>query len=96
MTPATLLYLSETSYTPLHRGAKRYLEEIGLWTDRHEARWQQNVALITEYVEGYQAAIDLADEQGIDVNPGNREWLDFWYDYRGNNITPFPTYYGLD
>jgi len=96
MTAATLLYTSETSYTPLHRGAKRYLEEIGLWTDRHEARWQSNVALITEYVEGYQAAIDLADEQGIDVNPGNQEWLDFWYDYRDNNITPFPTYYGLD
>jgi TRAP-type uncharacterized transport system substrate-binding protein len=96
MTPATLLKISESSYLPLHRGSKRYLEEIGLWTDRHEARWQQNLALITEYVEGYQAAIDLADEQGIDVNPGNREWLDFWYDYRGNNITPFPTYYGLD
>jgi len=95
MTIDSVLLIAETSFIPLHRGVVRYLKEIGRWTPAHEARWQKNLALITEYVEGYQAAIDLADEKGIEVDPRNQEWLDLWYSHR-DTLSPLKEYTGLD
>jgi len=95
MTIDALMIMAETQFVPLHRGTVRYLEEIGRWTPVHEARGQRNLALITEYVEGYQAAIDFADENGIDGGPLNQEWLDVWYSYR-DKLTPLKQYTGLD
>ena len=91
----SLMLMAETSFIPLHRGTVRYLKEIGRWTAAHEARWQRNLALITEYVEGYQAAINLADEKGIEVDPRNQEWLDLWYSYK-DTLTPLKQYTGLE
>ncbi len=95
MTIDSLMLITETKFVPLHRGTVRYLKEIGRWTPAHEARWQQNLALITEYVEAYQAAVDFADEKGMEVHPRNQEWLDLWYSYR-DKLTPLKQYTGLD
>jgi hypothetical protein len=66
-----------------------------MWTDAHEARQQYNVDRLTQYVTAYQAAIDFADEQGMDVHPGNQEWLELWYSYR-DKCPPLTDYMGLD
>jgi len=78
MTVDNLMELAETSYVPLHDGAVRYFEEIGRWTPAHEARRQQNIDLITRYIETFQACIDTADEREITVDPTNEEWLELW------------------
>ena len=81
MTIENLLALSETHYQPLHEGTVRYLEEKGLWTDRHQARWQQNVELLDKWIKAYQQAIEYADENEIEVDPENEEWLNVWADF---------------
>jgi len=95
MTIDSLMLVAGTNFIPLHRGTVRYIKEIGRWTPAHEARWQNNLSLITEYVEGYEAAIDLADEQGIEVDPRNQEWLDLWYSHR-DTLSPLKKYKGLE
>ena len=82
MTLDTLMKLAETDYLPLHDGAVKYLEEKGLWTAAHELRRQQNIDLITKWIEAYETAIDQADQQRISVNPQNEEWTKFWEDYK--------------
>jgi len=77
-----VMWLAEHTYIPLHDGTVRYLEEIGRWTPAHEARRQQNIDLLTRWVEAYQAAIDEADEKGINVDPENEEWVELWFSYR--------------
>ena len=63
---------------PVHEGTIRYLKELGLWTAAHDARQAENIALIDLYMEEYQEAIELADDQGITVSPDNEEWMEFW------------------
>jgi len=58
-------------------GSKEQL--MGKWRGLH---LEYSVDRLTKYVEAYQAAIDFADEKGIEVHPGNQEWLDLWYSYR--------------
>ena len=69
MTIENLLIIAETNFSPLHDGSVRLLLELGMWTDAHEARQQYNVDRLTQYVTAYQAAIDFADEQGMEVHP---------------------------
>jgi hypothetical protein len=72
-----MIYTS-TSPIPVHEGTIRYLKELGLWTAAHDARQAENIALIDLYMEEYQEAIELADDQGITVSPDNEEWMEFW------------------
>jgi hypothetical protein len=72
-----MAYIS-TSPIPVHEGTIRYLKELGLWTAAHDARQAENIALIDLYIEEYQEAIELADDQGITVSPDNEEWSKFW------------------
>jgi len=93
MTVENLLALSETHYQPLHEGAVRYLEEKGLWTDRHQSRWQQNVELLDKLIEAYQQAIDYADSKEIAVNPENEEWLNVWVEF-SSDLPPLKLFFG--
>jgi len=93
----TLMGLAETSFIPLHDGTVRYLEEKGLWTEAHEKRQQQNIELIDRYIAAYQAAIILADDKGIDVDPENKAWLELWESYKRELGLPrFKMFMGLD
>jgi hypothetical protein len=92
-----LMVLAETQFLPLHEGTIRYLEEKGLWTDAHEARNQANIDLLTRWVDAYQTALDMADEQGISVNPQNEEWVELWENYKTQLGLPrFKIFAGLD
>ena len=95
MTVDTLMLVAETDYVPLHDGTVKYLEEIGRWTPAHESRRQQNIDLITRYIEAYKATIEAADEQGISVDPENEEWLELWDNYR-EQLPEFKLFMGLD
>jgi hypothetical protein len=73
MTPEFLLRIAETNYIPLHEGSVMYLVEKGMWTDKHQARWEQNVDLLEKWINLWQAAISKADDQGILVSPDNED-----------------------
>jgi len=88
MTMDNLIELAKFHYEPIHDGAVRYLEEKGLWTEELETRRQYNIELMTLWVEAYQAAIKMADERGIDVNPDNAEWQELWENYREEHNLP--------
>ena len=90
-----LMFLAETDCLPLHDGTVRYLEEIGRWTPAHEARRQQNIDLITRYVEAYRAAIDMADEKGIKIDLENEEWVELWNNCK-KDLPRFKYFIGLD
>jgi hypothetical protein len=97
MTVDELMELAETDYVPLHDGVVKYLEEKGLWTPAHEARRQQQIDVITQYIEAYQNAIDMADDKGINVDAADEEWLDLWENYRDSLGLPgFKFFTGLD
>jgi len=92
-----LMTLMETHFVPAHDGLIRYLKEKGLWTAAHDARQAQNVELITRYCEAYQEAMDMADEQDIDVTPTNEEWLELWENYKQELKLPLATMFlGLE
>ena len=52
-----------------------------------------NLALSKKYIDGYQAALKMADEKGIKVNPENKKWVDFWKQYKKDH--GLATSYGL-
>jgi len=89
--------LAETSFWPLHDGTIRYLKEKGLWTPAHEARHQQNVALLTRYVDAFAEAVAMADEKGMKVDTTDEEWLELWENYKVQLNLPMPkAFFGLD
>ena len=88
MTIDNLIKLAEINYEPIHDGGVRYLKEIGRWTDELDARRQYNIEKLTLWVDTYQKAIEMADDQGIDVDPQNDEWQEFWENYRDSLNLP--------
>lgn len=82
MTIENTMHILETWFVPAHDGLIKYLKEKGLWTAAHDARQAQNIELITKYVDAYQEAIDIADDQDITVNPENEEWIELWENYK--------------
>jgi hypothetical protein len=82
MTMENLMSIAETKYIPIHEGVVRYLQELGMWTPAAEARLRYNIDLLDAYIEAFNAALDEADEKGIEVNPMNKVWIDLWYTYR--------------
>ena len=92
-TIANLMELADHHYEPIHDGAVRYLEEIGLWTEELEARRQYNIEQLTMWVDGYQDAITEADAKGLNVDPEDEEWKKYWDDYKRINDLPMLAYY---
>ncbi|MCX8126799.1 MAG: ABC transporter substrate-binding protein, partial [Dehalococcoidia bacterium] len=82
ITIPNLLRMSEFHWCPPHEGAVRYLREKGLWTDKHQQRWQYNVDLLNKYQKAYADCIKLADSRGIPVDPENKAWIDLWENYK--------------
>ncbi len=79
----------EPIFLPVHEGAVRYFKEKGMWTADDDARQEENMKLVTRYVEGYEAAIDMADQRKIKVDPMNEEWVQLWENYKKDvNLQP--------
>ncbi len=95
MTLDNTMKVVETWYAPAHEGLVKYLKEKGVWTAAHDARQEQNIELITRYIDAYEAAIDKADEQGIMIDPENEEWMELWENYK-KDLLPFRMFLGLD
>jgi hypothetical protein len=93
MTMENLMEIASYNYEPIHDGSVRYLEEIGLWTEELEAKRQFNIEQMKLWVDAYQAAIAMADDRGIDVNPDNEEWIELWENYRASQKLPLLVYY---
>lgn len=82
MTIDNTMAILETWFIPAHDGLIKYLKEKGLWTAAHDVRQAQNIELVTSFVEAYQEAIYMADDQGIAVDPENEEWIELWENYK--------------
>ncbi len=96
-TRETLLKGLNHTFVPCHEGLIRYLTELGLWTDAHERRQAENVALIETHVAVHRRAVRLADEAEVNVDPQNQKWQDFWTDYKcQQGITPIRLHDGLE
>jgi TRAP transporter TAXI family solute receptor len=78
----------ENSFIPAHDGLVKYLKEKGRWTETLERRNQANISAIDALVGAYKSAIDLADKQGIAVDPNNPKWIEFWEKYKIDNKIP--------
>jgi hypothetical protein len=97
MTIEITMKMAETSFMPIHAGTVKYLEEKGLWTPAHEARRQQNIELIDKYEKAHKAAIAMADEQKIEVDPANEEWNELWENYKIElNLPVYKMFLSLD
>jgi len=97
MTIDTTMTVAERDFTPLHDGTVKYLKEVGRWTDAHEKRRQDNIDLIQRYIDAYAEAIDMADEQGLKVDPSNEEWMELWANYKTElGLPEIKTFSGLD
>jgi TRAP transporter TAXI family solute receptor len=73
-------------YVPWHEGSKKYLKEIGAWTDameKHQNRLIKRQKALRELWD--QVAAEAAD-QGI----GAKEWADYWLKKRAEK---FPGFY---
>jgi uncharacterized protein len=81
-------FLETGALQPLHEGAIRYLEELGLWKDAYQVRQDKLVEMAKAQEAGYRAAIEAAEAKGITVEAGNQAWMDFWRDYRRENGLP--------
>lgn len=75
-------YLDHGAWEPLHEGTIRYLKELGVWTERHQAVQDFNVELSQRHIEAFREALRRADEQGLMVTPGNEPWLTLWQEVR--------------
>ncbi len=77
-----------TLYLPVHDGVKQYLIDKGLWTDKHESTLQSNLNLMALYEQALNDAVIEALSQGINVNPDNETWTEFWGNYKIEHNIP--------
>ena len=65
---------------PCHDGAKRYFQEIGVWTEQDEAWNEKRLARLTAVQNAWSAANEAADTEGV----ADANWPAFWEEYREN------------
>ena len=78
-------FLDNDPVEPIHPGAIRYLKEKGLWKDKYTIQNNFNLELSKKYIDGFQAALKAADQKGIKVSPDNKEWIEFWKQYKNDH-----------
>lgn len=81
-------FLEAGALMPLHEGAIRFLDELGLWREEFQVRQDQLVELATAQVAGYRAAVAAAEAAGIAIDPENQVWINFWRDWRAEHGLP--------
>ncbi len=88
MTRQTLVEELPHTFYPVHPGLKRYLTELGVWTEQHERRDRNNNALIDAYCNANRGAIEAADRKGMYVTAKNPEWIEFWEEFKRERGLP--------
>ena len=88
MTVEMLIQALETTFIPAHEGLIKYLDELDLWTPALEEHNQANLEILDKLMTGYADAIALADTAGIEVQPVNEVWIEFWEKYKTENDIP--------
>jgi hypothetical protein len=88
MTFQDVITALQTTFMPVHPGLVKYLKEKGVWNADYEKRNQTNTGLFQKYVTAYQDAMTQAKAKGIDVNPTNQTWIQFWENYKKTNAIP--------
>ena len=71
-------FLEAGHLQPIHDGAIRYLDEIGVWNEEYQARNDTLVQLATERVALWQETLAQAREQGLDIGPESEEFRALW------------------
>jgi len=96
MTVEDTMRQAEMLYIPVHEGTVRYLKEKGLWTDDHELRRQYNIDVINQWIYAYEAAKNMADQRGIEIDPANEDWVKLWHTVR-DELAParYQLFFGL-
>lgn len=69
----------DRSPVPVHAGTVRYLKEIGEWTDEREARNQQAVALMNQWIEARNAALAEARESRIRPDQNDEAFMEIFH-----------------
>jgi TRAP transporter TAXI family solute receptor len=69
-------------YLPIHTGTIKFLKENRLWTEADEKGQAYNVELVGNYKKAYQQSLTEADKKGVEINPKNKEWVNFWENYK--------------
>lgn len=68
--------------TPCHDGAKKYFEEIGVWTEADET-WNTNrLARLAKVQEAWTAATEAADDKGV----ADKDWPAYWDQFRSDHL----------
>jgi hypothetical protein len=67
---------------PVHKGAKRYLEEIGVWTEADETWNAARIKRLGKVMEVWDAATEEADAQQMP----DKKWVGFWNEFRAENL----------
>jgi len=88
MTRQSLVDELPRTFYPVHEGCKRYLKELGIWTDKHERRDKKNIELIDRYCKANHDAIQAADEKEIFVSAKNPEWIEYWENFKKQRNIP--------
>ena len=74
--------VADVATVPFHEGTIRYLREKGMWTAADDARQEYNVWLNDQYIKAYTTAMKLGEQKGIQILPTNKEWVEFWKNYK--------------
>ncbi|WP_306152087.1 TAXI family TRAP transporter solute-binding subunit [Roseovarius sp. MMSF_3281] len=73
--------LSEAGVTPadapFHPGAIRYLEEIGVWTEKDAAWNEARLDRLNAVTEAWDAAVEAALDEGV----SDKDWPAYWSEY---------------
>jgi hypothetical protein len=86
-----------TSFVPYHAGVVRLAKELGFWDDRHQRRHDQNVELLTRYVDGFKACVEEARAKGVDTDPLSEAWWAYWKEWKASQGIPkLRLFAGLD
>lgn len=78
----------DTMFIPCHDGLIEYLRELGLWSDAHEERQRENLALVDRYCEASLEAMWLADDRSIVVSADNPQWMSLWENFKKEKGLP--------
>lgn len=78
----TLRETLDVIFHPIHDGTIEYLKQKGMWTSADDARQEDNLRLLSRYVNAYKAAIAEADKKGIKVDPTNNDWMNLWGEFK--------------
>ena len=78
----------DQAFVPIAEGTIRYFQELGMWTEADDARQEYNIKLIDKYMEAYSACMAQAQEEGIQIDSQDQNWLDYWDAYKAEQDLP--------